>query len=364
MKHRRTTRTLGTRRGLALPVVILATALIAVALSATFLSVGTERRVTNNYKAQLLAFSLAESGLQKCTTHRTSCGFAGATPTLAYDSARVTLSNGYADVVYERMRVAVGATSGIYLVRSKGVVTRLGAARDPMAQRTVALLATTLSTPFPVPGGVTSLNGFSVNGAAANITGTPPAACLQPGIPGMAVPAAPGYTGPAVTGTPSGIKLLGPTSSSAADSVNLDWAGVLAGTLLPPDVTYPGNPWPSSGWHTIKVNGNLTVNPTMDGNGILIVSGGLTINGSWHWNGVILVGGRIGSNGNTTIEGALITGLNKKLGTVTADTANDFGNGNKTLQYDPCSIATAMAAANASQWTVYRNAWTDAWRSY
>ncbi|MDQ6831407.1 MAG: hypothetical protein M3081_21305 [Gemmatimonadota bacterium] len=356
--HKRRHSAVGSRRGLALPVVLLATALMTVALAVTFTAVGTERHVTNNYKAQLLAFSLAETGLERCTSDRAACGFVAGAPTLAYDSARLALPGGFADVVYERLRPPVGATKGIYLVRSRGVATRLGTSRDPLAERTVAQLATASANAFAALSALTTLNGASLNVTKDTVTGMPPGTCLQPNTFGAAYPAG-AFAGPFVTG---GARVLGPTSSSASDSVDVDWAGIVSGNVLSPDVNYPGDPWPGVGWHVIRATGSLTVNSGMSGSGLLIVTGGLTINGSWNWNGVILVGGAItGSTGNHMIDGAVVSGLNQKLGTPVG-TLSNFGSDTTRIRYNPCMVDSAVATM--STWGVYRNAWTDAWRSY
>ena len=83
---------------------------------------------------------------------------------------------------------------------------------------------------------------------------------------------------------------------------------------LPHDFLYPA--WPTAAqfndWPVIRVNGDIDV--PGDGKGILIVTGNMTISGSKRWDGLVLVGGTLTSNGNNTIQGAIVTGLNIKVG--------------------------------------------------
>ena len=73
-----------------------------------------------------------------------------------------------------------------------------------------------------------------------------------------------------------------------------------------------------------------------------------------------LVGGTILSNGNQTVTGAIITGLNIKLGI--AVPKNTLGNGNKTFQFDSCDIQKAMTPF--AGWQRMGNATVDNWPSY
>jgi hypothetical protein len=347
------------RRGLALPVVLISSALITVALAVTFTMVGGERRVSNNFKSQLVAFSLAEAGLEKCSANRLSCGFATTSPSGTYDSVRITLTGGYADVVFERLRDTTGGRGAIYVVRSTGVQTARGAVTDPLASRTVAELASYTKSSIRLKGAFTTLNGLNMTGGSATLTGdptTPTTGCTGPTINGVVAPSG-GYSGPAVTG---GVGYL--PSVSARDSIAIDWADILNGSVITPDITIPSGSMPGgSAFHVIKVTGDLTVNPGDSGNGVLIISGNLVVNGNWNWNGLVLVGGAATGHGNQTIEGAILTGLNIKTGG-TVSTVTDLGNGTKKIQYNPCMLDSALTHMRTLQ--VYRNAWTDSYKSY
>ena len=78
--------------------VILAILVVSVLLAAAFAAASTEARVSANQGANVDAFALAESGLELFIAKRDSLGFT-AVPPAASESARVTLSGGYADVV-------------------------------------------------------------------------------------------------------------------------------------------------------------------------------------------------------------------------------------------------------------------------
>jgi hypothetical protein len=109
------------------------------------------------------------------------------------------------------------------------------------------------------------------------------------------------------------------------------------------------------------VNGDLDLSGgETNGKGILIVTGNMTVGGSWRHDGIVLVGGVLTSNGNNNIQGAVITALNIKLGVAVPQ--NAIANGNKTFQYNSCSIASALKRIGSVQRV--RNGWTDTWSSY
>ncbi|MEP6590665.1 MAG: hypothetical protein ABJC19_05740, partial [Gemmatimonadota bacterium] len=151
--------------------------------------------------------------------------------------------------------------------------------------------------------------------------------------------------------------------------VDIDWAGIVARTSLTPDYYYKSTSptsgsWPTSAqmngtnWPTVFIEGDG--NPPSAGQGVLIVTGNLTMNGSDDWKGIVLVGGSYTSNGNTTVQGALISGLNIKLGMTIP--ASSLGNGTKKILYDSCNIAKALNKYGG--WSRMGNAWTDNWPSY
>jgi hypothetical protein len=172
-----------------------------------------------------------------------------------------------------------------------------------------------------------------------------------------------------INGTPDDrpVRLGTPGSGGTAkDQVSIDWAAIVAGTSLPPNYVYGATGWPTvaqfNNWPVLRVNGDITLQPPtlVGGKGILIVTGNLTLSGLTGWDGLILVGGQLTSNGNNTVHGAVIAGLNTKLGT--AVPASSFANGTKTYQYDSCALSRALGKIGSLQRV--RNGWTDTWSSY
>jgi hypothetical protein len=222
-----------------------------------------------------------------------------------------------------------------------------------------------MPAPFDLDAAFTSLSGIDKTGASGSFNGTD--ACgTNPATYGVGVPNG-GYPGPPgpIDGNPDDTPRqmgTGGAGGQMKDSVGIDWAGITAGTLLPPDYVYPTNPWPNAGqflnWPVTRVNGDLDL--PGDGKGILIVTGNLTMGGSKRWDGLVLVGGVLTSNGNNVVEGAVITALNVKLGI--AVPINAVANGTKRFQYSSCNLARALGHVGSLERV--RNGWVDTWPSY
>lgn len=351
------------RRGFALPTAVLAIALITVAVAAAFTTLGGERRVNDNSKAQLAALALSETGLQLFMTNRTAMGFTTAPPA-AYESTRVTMPTGYADVVLQLVRPALDTTmKPLYIVRSHGVQTQRLQAWVPRAEHTVSQFAYWEDNPMQVLAGWLSLSGLQKNGAAGTLSGADGCGAKS-AVAGVAVPTVPGYSqnggSPVPTGSPP-IKDMGPASSMAGQ-VRINWRSIVNGNAVIPDVSIPGDAWPSfsdpSYWPVIMARGDFTLPGS--GRGTLIVTGNLTVSGSSSWDGVVLVGGTVTSSGNNDVEGATVSGLNVKLGQTVP--VSDVGNGTKTFLYNSCNVDAAMQKFRGLK--ALPNTWADNWATY
>jgi hypothetical protein len=349
------------RPGFAIPAAILVSLVLMLALFSAFELVSTERKVADNARAATDAEAIAESGLETYLLTRTALGFVGVPA--ASESTRVTLPHGYADVVLTRVRAGVGASPPIYLVRSRGVHTVKRVANSLDASRSVAEYAAWKSATLGTAAAWTSLSGLHKNGASGTLSGTD--ACGGPTVAGVAVPTNPGYTQNGGASVPSGspaIQDLG-TLPQAEAATAVDWNTIVSNAFTP-DVAMPGGSWPTfsdpNAFPVIKVTGDLSLPGS--GHGLLIVTGRLTISGNATWDGIILVGSNLVSNGNNSVTGAVVTGLNDKLGAgVAIDTigVGSVGNGNKTFQYNSCSVSKALAAFG--RLVPYSNAWVDDW---
>jgi hypothetical protein len=284
-------------------------------------------------------------------------------------------------------RLSANDSTFVLISRGENTTTNRYAANTATATRTVAQLLRRSSGTFSTEAGFVSLSGFQKNGNSGSISGVD--ACTtspQPSIPGVAVPSDPddpsvpwydGPTGP-IDGdpddTPVAIGTPG-TGGTAKDVVDIDWAGIVNFTSITPNfhqqTTSPASgTWPSdaeisgANWPIVMVTGDKVIGngdvPSGGGQGILIVTGNLTFNGSAKWNGIVLVGGIIESNGNQTVTGAIITGLNIKLGIEVPE--NFLGNGTKLYQYDSCDVNKAMSPF--AGWSRLGNATVDNWPSW
>ena len=351
-----------TRRVAALPLALLVMVIMTLALATAFMMSGTERRVNDSTLAQSEAFTNAESGLQRFLTGRTALGFT-ASPPAVIESTTVAFAHGHADVVMQQLRPELNdSTPAIYVVRSRGVSTRARLTGLPRSERTVAQMVYWSSNPMKVSAGWTSLTGLRKNGGSGTLGGAD--GCGQrPAVAGVGVPTTPGYQQNGGSSVPSGtppILDMG-TPQQAADAVGIDWNGIVNNNTVQADVTIPPGSWPSFSnpdyWPVILIRGDAVL---PSGRGTVIVTGDLTISGSTSWEGVLLVGNNVRSNGNNNINGAVISGLNVKLGMTVPE--GDVGNGNKTFRYNSCNVASAMsrfAVINSMS-----NTWMDNWPGY
>jgi hypothetical protein len=358
------------RRGGTLPLTILVLSLMGVGVAITYTRVSSERRITGDGRAQLGAFAVAQSGLNRFLSTLATGGTKPFNPvTATYND----LPGGSAQVDMRMVRDSTtNLLPAVYIITSRG--TYAGARRyntlAPPAERTVATYAIWATAPFDLNGAFTSLSGINKQGDNPGSFSGFDRCGVQPAIPGVAVPTggynatAGGYTG--IVGNPNNAPSelgTGGPGGQTDQAVDIDWAGIIAGTYLPPDYVHPS--WPASwiDWPVVRVNnsgGPTFVLPAPGGQGILIVTGDMQLNGGVAWDGLVLVGGIITANGNNRLSGAVVSGLNVKLGMAVLPAA--ISNGQKDYKYDSCNLARALGQVGSIQRV--RNGWNDTWPSY
>jgi hypothetical protein len=339
-------------------------ALMGVAVAISYTQVSAERRLSSDSKAQVGAFAVAQSGLSRYLSNTTS------KPGASVDVTYNDLPGGTALVSLRMLRESTTTLlPAVYVITSRGTNTsaKRYSSLIPSAQRTVATYALWTPAPLDVNGAITSLSGMDKSGSSGSMSGVDHCG-VNPAIAGVAVPNGT-YTGPVtpINGnpddTPVGLGTPGP-AGTAKDEVDIDWAGIVAGTYLTPNYVLPS--WPTAAqfnsWPIVRVNNTAGPEYTLTGNGkgILIVTGDLKINGSLSWEGLILAGGKLTSSGNNTVYGAVVAGLNIKLGM--AASPADIASGTKTYQYDSCALNRALSKIGSLERV--RNGWTDTWSSY
>ena len=357
------------RRGAILPLSVIVLALMAVAVAITFNRISSERRTGADGRASLGAFAVAQSGINRflANVNGKPAVAAGVVQTVTYND----LPGGTAQVDIIMLRESTTTLlPAIYAITSRGTYTagKRYNAQVPPAERTVGTYALWTPSPFDLNAAVTSLSGLDKAGTAGALDGNDRCAGSgMPAIPGVAVPDGTfsGQSSP-INGNPDNapdeIGTPGPAGTAQAE-VDIDWQGILDGTFLPPNYTYPS--WPTTtqfaDWPVVRVNGDLVL--PSSGKGILIVTGNLTVNGATpprQWDGLVLVGGTVTINGNMAFYGATVTGLNVKIGIAVPQQM--ITNGTKILQYDSCNLKRALGKVGSIQRV--RNGWTDTWSSY
>jgi hypothetical protein len=372
------------RLGMALPMVIVVLLVLSASFAGGVALARGERALDDAGKSTVQAQTYAETGLQRVTADRGALGLTGQPG--ASDSVRVTLSDGYYDVTTTRLRPSSGTTiPALYYLRSHAVVTRSGVAGAPAAEYTVTALATWLNGTMTVQSALTGYNGTNKSGAAGAISGVDECG-VSSTLPAVAVPTTaangvdPGYDGslaPLVGGPPL-VDYIGATPAAAAASSPIDWPAIYDGTAITPDFTsdWQGNGFPTAAWFTANPTAFpvifVTNGPPNAGNefimnifgrGMLIVQDDIRLNGNTAgWDGILLVGGRIRTNGSNRVSGATVAGLNTQLGvTPQPSDINDL-NGTKAFLYNSCNVSAATAGLGSLR--VYRNTWTNNYKTF
>lgn len=377
---------LGPARGFVLPTTLLVTTLLTVMLTAAFILVSAEHRTTDNSLAGARALSLAQAGLQSYLAANRGIG-----STTTYDSVRYTVSDGYSDVVAQRLRPAAGSSMAVWVIRSSGYSTdpRLGG--QTQGKRVVAQLAQLNLGLLPARAALVSANGTQVIASGANPLsgddlGTSVAPCVPPGgnaADTFAV-STPTYSqgggsdpqGEGSGGGVNGVNLLA-SASAVIDSTRIDWASLLEGNFVP-DYTIPGASLPAYGASTYNVGyviGDATIpaNPSSSWNtaaglrGMLVVTGNVYLSDQAHWDGIIVAGGTVGApvgapNADYVVHGMVITGLNNSVSPGSVPVNQLRRGGTRIIRWTYCYTRASIGSLNAM--VPIRNGWVDTWTTY
>ncbi len=354
---------------MALLIIVVLTAALAVASSATGAEYGTNAAA----RSQTRAYTLAQSGLEQFLALRNKSGWCtppGCTDPVVADSEwkRVSFTGGYADVVAVKVRPMLdSATPALYFIRSRGVDTSVklsGAGLSQPAERTVGIYATWTTATIQVKAAWLSLSGLDKNGTGV-ISGVDQCGA-KADVAGVMVPKGdlhiqggsfhPDGTPPVDTSK---------NFSNLKSTVNIDWAAIQQNAITP-DIEIPGQAFPSSSafdndpnyWPVIRIHSNNYSLPNR-GRGTIIADGDFTISGSNMWDGIVLVGGQLTSNGNNTTAGATLSGLNFLTGGTPSTSSVDdaTANGQKTYVYNSCNVEKATAALR--RYAAMPNTWGD-----
>ena len=358
------------RRGFALPMALLAMALVTAAVIAAYSATSAEVVSNNALRAQNRAHQLAEAGLQQFLVRRGEVGFCSncvADPTVADSEwTRVALPGGYADVVAMRVRGKLpDGSAALFFVRSRGTDTTVrlgGAGTTVFATRIVGQYATFGTTGVRPLAAMTSLNGMTNGTSGARIPFVGTDECWDgPAKSGLTLPSGSIYRGTGALPFPSADSSM--SMDSLKKRVGIDWDAIINQNALPADITIPpdGN-WNSSAfndpnyWPVIRIRKSWTV--PSDGRGLIIADSNLVMATNDVWDGIVLVGGRMTISGSGDIEGVVITGLNRLLpGGGAGLTATDSIRNTKRVHYSSCKANRASERMRV--YFAWPNSWVD-----
>jgi hypothetical protein len=367
-------RALRARRGFALPLALFFIAVMTVTLTASFMMTSGERRSNDSQAAQQRAYNNAAVGLEAYIGDRgVQFGKTGA-PLVNEEEQKFQVSTSPLDSAYilaRRVRIESGTPGqvnyvpALYAVRSRGIYKGARLPGVDNAERSVGMMAVYEKGNLSVLAGWTSLSGMRKNGSSGLLSGEDH--CGKAGtLAGVAMPDG-GFSGSseAMVGNPP-IKYLG-TQAQTNAAVKINWDGIKNGSAITADYVdaWPaGSKWDDPNfWPIVHWTGDRVISlPKLHNTqrGMLIIDGDLALGGGVTWDGIILVGGNITSNGNNTVYGAIVTGLDEKIGEDVI--SNELGNGTKIYQYDSCNVENATASMGSLR--ALRNTFIDNWRSF
>jgi hypothetical protein len=310
------------RPGFALPATLAFAGVLAVAAVTAFTPADTGLDEQRAAQRALDAYALAQGGLERFLAERASLVGTGAPA--SDEAVRIDGAAGFADITLSRVRPTVGGTPALFLVRSVGTVP---GARGPLAQHTVSQLArwragtlalaaawTTMRVEAPITSRVDGADRCGAATARAAV-------------------------------------------ASAPDFAGLDWRGLVEGTALARGAARQASELPRystpEAWPIIRHDGDHDL--AVSGQGTLIVTGDLRISGGHEWRGLILAGGRVALMRGARVHGAVVTGLNERLGV--APTAPDVIDARARVRFDSCDLTRATDAFGTLE--LVPNTWVD-----
>ena len=376
---------LASRRGFALPLVILIVVFVTVALAASFAAATSEAGSNAAQRGQDKSFTIAQSALELYLTSRDSlCAARRAGETciadlskevnnvsIKADSLRVTIAGGYSEVVAHQVRAELHDTlPATYTVRSRGVDVgnRVSGRDTTSAQRTVAVMTTYNTNVMSVLSAWTSLSGIRKSGTAGIVSGVDGCG-KKPAVAGIAIPKGDFSSSGQWTAIGNPPADSNSTLPELKARVLIDWNAIINLNAIPADIEIPPQSFPpstwfaadTSRWPVIRIHTNGYSLPN-NGRGIIIADGDFIISGSNMWEGIVLIGGKLTSNGNNTTAGATLSGLNLLLPGAPAPSPSQVDdnaalNGQKDYEYNSCFVS--RAAMRMKKFKVIPNTWRD-----
>lgn len=340
----------GRRRGeegFALIMTVLALAVLTALVTGGMLISGTEQSISRNHAASVEAGNVARAGLAQYLASYAG-GLPAASATYAYGDDTAYVS---ADTV---IAVDDEPYQLVYEVSSRGVRTDPGAGGEK-AERTVSRLMLYDTGALPAPGAASSASGLRVSGGSGNVVdGTDQ--CGNQNEAGGAVPPGGNYStsgNPTVQGNPpvDSTRAAGPLLRYTRVDSAL-WEKIRAGDLgirdytVPPDANWPSlSTDPPFTWPTIYIDADeYTLDQSHSGHGLIIARGDVNLMGTFEWKGLMLIGGWVDAGGNSDVEGAVVTGYNRFLGSAVS-TSSVGGTGSVEVRYNSCYVTDASTAA-------------------
>jgi hypothetical protein len=371
-----------------LPVTLFVVALVTIMLSAAFVRVRNDYRISDSSGDMVDAAAVAQAGLNKYMGQLSFDACDNAIRPVDGDSVRFNVFGGYADVVaHVTHRPADTLAPWMYVIRSKGHLIRPTRGAEPQAERTVAQFAQWQYGAIETLAAYTSASGMDREPDPPDDLSCPEGSgsscgefngvdqhfkseCRVPDIPAIRVPSGGTKLGSLSYFSVTGSVVRSGSDQSVAEDTKIDWLKTITGGIVP-DV-YGIRPW-DSGYPVQFVQGDATIDctPELWGWGLLVVTGDLIITGNkgattmgrgcFQWNGVVIVGKEIRfQSDDQRFDGLVISGMMEQIDSAVG--RSEYGVNKIDIDFDSYEVRKALAPL--AGFAPIGNAWLDNWSTY
>lgn len=315
----------------------------------------TDHKMSQNEHAYQSAFYAADAAMTHFLVENDTAVAASDSYSYVYGTATVTATS----------LVDVNSLAKLYRVTSTGTYTAPDGSTSTRTLSRIVMYHAGGNNLVSASGAVTGLAGISTLGGSNNsvLDGYNEADTATCGtsavdIAGVTVPESTYTQNQAdtiATGEPP-VDDTYATGEALGETLNMDWAGIQAGTVATFDHTvnvlqsewpdfsgYGPNDWPVTFLDITATQASKRKLKTGNsGRGVLIITNDVSVEAGFTWDGVLLVGGKLEMSGMPEIHGAVMTGLDVLTGDTTI-VQSSVSSGEPKVYFNSCFVTDALS---------------------